>query len=161
MQIHSVSSERPLPADRAYVMTMTINSFKGRRNVTVHLFRPEYDEAEQGEYTWEHLLGDAIEPGVDAVEGSQKVLLEAFTKDERDAIIEYVKDKYADRVSEVEARPMSFPIPKGLTPLSAIPEGKSIGLVRFSKLPNFDLPFSLHGLYDLSQHEPLVDEEQG
>ncbi|WP_028587087.1 hypothetical protein [Desulfocurvus vexinensis] len=158
MQIHSVASERPLPADRAYVMTMTIKTFKGRRNVKVHLFRPGAGEAEYAAYAWNNLLGDAIEPGQDDPEGSKRVLLEAFTKAERDQVLAYIQERYADRVSEATARPMSFPIPKGLTPLSAIPEGKSIGLVRFSDLPNYPLPFPMHGLYDLSQHEPLLEE---
>jgi len=160
MQINSVASERPLPAERAYVMTMTIKSFKGRLNVLVHLFRPEYDPAESDLYVWENLLGGAIEPGMEDPEGSKKVLMEAFTKTERDQVFEYIKDRYTDRVTEATARAMSFPIPTGLTPLSAIPEGKSVGLVRFSKLPNYTLPFALHGLYDLSQHEPLVEEDQ-
>jgi len=158
MQIHSVASERPLPADRAYVMTMTIKTFKGRRDVKVHLFRPGASEAEYAAYTWANLLGDAIEPGQDDPEGSKRVLLEAFTKAERDLVLDYITQRYADRVSEVTSRPMNFPIPKGLTPLSAIPEGKNIGMVRFSDLPNYPLPFLMHGLYDLSQHEPLLEE---
>ncbi len=160
MQIHSISSERPLPADRAFVMTMTIKSFKGRRDVQVHLFRPEYEASEFEAYKWDNLLGDAIEPGQDDPEGSKRVLLEAFTKAERDQILGYIQERYADRVSDVTARPMTFPVPKGLVPLSAIPEGKSVGLVRFSQLPNYTLPFPLSGLYDLSQHEPMVQAEQ-
>lgn len=159
MQIHSVSSTQPLPADRAFVMTMTIKCFKGRKNVMVHLFRPEFDEAEYAEYAWDALLCDPVEPGQDDPEGSKRVLLEAFTKDERDSIFEYIKSRYEDRVSEANASPMSFPIPKGLSPLSAIPEGKTIGLIRFSQLPNFDLPFPLSGLYDLSQAEPLCEDQ--
>lgn len=159
MQIHSIASEKPLPADRAYVMTMTIKSFKGRKNVKVHLFRPEYDASDFDEYEWDNLLGDSIEPGLDETEGSKRVLLEAFTKAERDQVFEYIRKCYQDRVEEADARPMSFPIPKGLTPLSGIPEGKSIGLIRFSKLPNFTLPFPMSGLYDLSQHDPIVEEQ--
>jgi len=158
MQIHSVASERPLPADRAYVLTMTIKTFKGRRDVKVHLFRPVTDEAEFAAYPWANLLGDAIEPGHDDPEGSKRVLLEAFTRAERDQALDYIQERYAERVSEATSRPMNFPIPKGLVPLSAIPEGKSIGVIRLSDLPNYPLPFPMHGLYDLSQHAPLLDE---
>lgn len=159
MQIHSVASERPLPADRAYVISVIINSFKGRKNVEVHLFRPECDQSEYDEYVWEHLLGDSVEPGCNDPEGSKKVLLEAFTQQERDQIFEYIQEHYRDRISEVSARPMSFPIPVGLPPLSSIPEGKSIGIIRFSDIPNYSLPFPVHGLYDLSQSEPLLEDE--
>lgn len=159
MQIHSAASERPLPADRAYVLTMTIKCFKGRRNVQVHLFRPEFDEAEFDGYAWDHLLGGAVEPGRDDPEGSKRVVLEAFTSQERDQIFEYIKTHYEGRVSEASSNAMSFPVPKGLAPLSSVPEGKTIGLIRFSQLPNFDLPFPMHGLYDLSQAEPLLDSQ--
>ena len=157
MRIHSTASTQPLPSDRAFVISIVIRSFKGRRNVEVHLFRPEYDEAAQDAYSWENLLGNPVEPGKDDPTGSRKVMLEAFTKAERDAILTYLQDHYEDRVTEVNAQPMNFPIPLGLTPLSAIPEGKTIGLIRFSQLPNYDLGFSLSGLYDLSQAEPLVE----
>ena len=160
MQIHSSASTHPLPSDRAYVISMVIKSFKGRRNVEVHLFRPKYDEAEQNAYDWNNLLGDPIEPGMDDPIGSRKVMLEAFTKEERDIILEYLKAHYDDRVSEVNAQPMNFPIPVGLNPLSAIPEGKTIGLIRFSKLPHYNLDFPLSGLYDLSQAQPLVDVQE-
>lgn len=160
MRIHSTASTQPLPSDRAYVISMVIKSFKGRRNVEVHLFRPEYDETEQDRYSWENLLGNPVEPGLDDPTGSRKVMLEAFTKAERDAILDYLKAHYDDRVSDVHAQAMNFPIPLGLTPLSAIPEGKTIGLIRFSQLPNFDLGMSLSGLYDLSQAQPLVEEHE-
>lgn len=157
MQIHSTASTQPLPSERAYVMSIVIKSFKGRRDVEVHLFRPEYGEAEKSGYQWENLLGDPVEPGMDDPEGSRKVLLEAFTKEERDAILNYLAEHYQDRVTEVHAQPMNFPIPLGLQPLSSIPEGKTIGLIKFSKLPNYDLGFELSGLYDLSQAEPLIE----
>ncbi|BBD07510.1 hypothetical protein [Desulfovibrio ferrophilus] len=159
MQIHSVASEQPLPSDRAYVMTMTIKSFKGRKNVQVHLFRPEFSEEEFNSYNWDGLLGDPVEPDLTDPEGSKKLMLEAFTKEERDQIFDYIERRYEDRVIEATSAPMSFPIPTGLSPLSAVPEGKTIGLIRFSQLPNFDLPFPMHGLYDLSQAEPLVEEQ--
>ncbi|WP_461210972.1 hypothetical protein [Desulfocurvus sp. DL9XJH121] len=160
MRIHCTASSQPLPTDRAFVISMVIRSFKGRRNVEVHLFRPEYDAAEESALDWNRLLGDPVEPGLDDPVGSRKVLLEAFTKAERDAILDYLKAHYEDRVTEVNAQPMNFPIPLGLTPLSAIPEGKTIGLIRFSELPNYDMGMPMSGLYDLSRAEPLVEVQE-
>ncbi|NJB66610.1 hypothetical protein GGQ74_000250 [Desulfobaculum xiamenense] len=160
MQIHSQTSQQPLPTDRAYVMSMTIKTFKGRRDVVVHLFRTGYDAAtEDHAYPWQHLLGQPLDMHHTDDKGSRKVLLEAFTKEERDQILDYLAKRYEDRVSEIAARPMDFPIPLGLVPLSDIPEGQTIGFIRFDRTPNYSLPFAFHGLYDLSQHEPVVEEQ--
>ena len=160
MHINVKSSPVPPPADRAYVLSIVIRSFKGRRNVEVHLFRPDYSEAELDDYDWDRLIGEPIEPGMEFDPlGSRKVLLEAFTEQERDMLVEYLKNRYESRLAHITAMPMEFPIPLGLTPLSSIPEGKSIGFIRFDQIPNYTLPFAVHGLYDLAQHEPIVQGE--
>lgn len=159
MQIHSHTSHTPLPVDRAYVLSMTIKSFKGRRDVQVHLFRTGYDMAEAQGYPWEHLLGEPLDAQHTDAEGSRQLLLEAFTADERDQILAYLEKRYADRLTEISAQPMDFPIPLGLCPLSAFPEGETIGFIRFDRIPNYDLPFAFHGLYDLAQHSPVVKEQ--
>lgn len=159
MQIHSHTSAQPLPVERAYVLSVTIKSFKGRRDVEVHLFRTEYNENEEQDYTWQNLLGQPVDASHTDDKGSRQVLLEAFTKEERDQIIDYLKERYSDRLGEINAHPMDFPIPLGLAPLSSFPEGQTIGFIRFNRIPNYSLPFSFHGLYDLAQHEPVVNED--
>lgn len=160
MDINIQNPEYPLPVDRAYVVSIVIKSFKGRKDVDVHLFRPDWDESEMENYDWSKLLGRPLEPGMsmDPV-GSRKTLLECFTKEERDRVVDYLKTRYHDRVSSITSRCIDFPIPLGLKPLSEIPEGKDIGKIRFEKIPNYTLPFSVHGLFDLSQHKPIVEEQ--
>jgi hypothetical protein len=53
---------------------------------------------------------------------------------------------------------MDFPIPLGLTPLSEIKEDNDIGCIHFEEIRNYTLPFPVHGIYILSQHEPVKDE---
>ena len=149
------------PVDRAYVISMVIKSFKGRRDVEAHLFRPEYDPEDLKGYDWVKLIGDPAQPGADDDPATaQKILLESFSSAERDQVLQFLQDCYADRVSKVSVHTLDFPIPTGLPCLSGIPEGKTIGLIRFEKIPSCALPFKMHGLYDLAQHEPLVQDEE-
>lgn len=161
MEIEIIPPEHDLPVERAYVVSMIIKSFKGRKDVEVHLFRTEYDESELEQYDWKELVGDQYTPDspIDP-DSSLRVMLEAFTAEERDKLIEYLNERYDTRVSKITSCPLGFPIPMGLPPLSAIPEGKTIGFVRFEKIPNYTLPFQVHGFYDLSQHEPLLHEQE-
>jgi hypothetical protein len=173
MNINVETPSSPPPVERAFVVSVTIRSFKGRRDVEVHLFRPadassgsaagpEASDNEAGPeasaYPWERLLGEPVEPGRDDPEGSRKMVLESFTKDERDRLVEYLKDRYADRLEAIESRALDFPVPLGLAPLSSVPEGKSIGFIRFDAIPNYTLDFPVRGLYDLARHRPLVEE---
>ncbi len=160
MHIEITEPTTPLPVARSYVLSMTIRSFKGRRDVEVHLYRAAWDETEMNAYEWDKLLGEAIEgrEGADA-DGSKKVLLEAFTKEERDEIIEYISSRYDSRVTAITATPLAFPIPQGLIALSSFPEGKSIGTIKLDKIPNYSLALPVRGLYDLSRHKPLVGEK--
>ncbi|MGX9366690.1 hypothetical protein ACTVJH_11725 [Desulfoplanes sp. PS50] len=160
MHIDSIEPNQPLPAERGYVLSMVIRTFKGRRDVEVHLYRSNWDKAEMNDYEWDKLLGGTIErkdgQSVDP-EGSKKVLLEAFTRKERDQVIDYLANRYASRLTKLTAAPLGFPIPKGLVPLSSFSEGKTIGTIKLDKIPNYTLPFPIRGLYDLSRHKPLVE----
>jgi hypothetical protein len=104
-------------------------------------------------------LGDPIDRDapIDPI-SSRKVLLESFTIEERDMIMDYMKKRYVSRLSAINSRPLDFPIPLGLIPLSEIPEDNDIGCVRFEEIHNYTLPFPVHGLYILSQHEPVNEE---
>jgi len=162
MQIEILDAKHPLPIERGYVLSMVIRTFKGRRDVEVHLYRSAWPEDEMANYDWATILGGSIERK-DAEptdpEGSKKLLLEAFTLEERDMIINYLSERYASRLSKITAAPLGFPIPQGLSPLSSFPEGKTIGTVKLDKIPNYPLPFHIRGLYDLSQHRPLVEDK--
>ncbi|MDD4951228.1 MAG: hypothetical protein PHV85_01635, partial [Desulfovibrionaceae bacterium] len=141
------------PVERAFALSMTIKSFKGRRNVEVHLFRYAWDKAEEGSYPWERIIGAPIEPGLAAdPTSSRRVVMEAFTEQERDQLVEYLKAQYGTRLSAITSLPLDFPVPMGLPALSDMTEGKDIGFVRFEKIPSYKLDFPLRGLYDLSQH---------
>ncbi len=159
MEVNITEAENPL-VPRIYFITMVIKSFKGRRDVEVHLFRPDFDEAEMQSYDWNALLGDALHPNIPAdPDKSVKVLMEAFTREERDAVLEYLKTRYADRLEEINTGPVDLPVPLGLPPLSELPEGKTIGFIRLDQTPNYPLSFAVRGMYDLAQHDPLVTGE--
>ena len=161
MEILVIDPTAPLPVDRAWTLAMTIKSFKGRRDVQVHLFRPAWDPAEEAACPWGSLLGEAI-PGAPGDEAStRKVVLEAFTAAERDQVLDFLKTQYATRLSRIESRPLAFPVPVGLPALSDATESKSIGLIRFEKIPSCTLTLPLRGLYDLSAHPPMVDTAEG
>lgn len=156
MDLNIAEPFAPLPVERAYALSMTIKSFKGRRDVEVHLFRPCWDPAEEAGYDWNALLGEPM-PGSNDPESSRKVILESFTRAERDQIVSYLKAHYVSRLEAITSAPLDFPVPRGLPPLCSLTEGKSIGFIRFEKIPHYDLPVPLRGLYDLSQHRPIVE----
>lgn len=161
MDLNIITAERPLPVERAYILSMVINSFKGRRDVEVHLFRPDFEESELKNYDWNKLLGDPVHPELEIdLDKSKRILLESFTLSERDQIVAYLKERYANRVSAINSAPLDLPIPLGLPPLSSIPGGKTIGFIHFEQIPNYTLPFPVHGFYDLAQHKPLVEGEE-
>jgi hypothetical protein len=159
MEINLYEAEGELPTNRAYALSMTIKSFKGRRDVEAHLFRPEWDQAEEASYNWDTLLGPPVDASVPADPlSSRKVILESFTQAERDQLVLYLSEHYADRLEFIESAPLEFPVPMGLPALSDMAEGKGVGLIRFEKVPHFNLDFPVHALYDLSRHRPLVEE---
>lgn len=159
MQINVYNSPTPPPVERCHVMTMVVKSFKGRRDVDVHLFRPDFDPAEAEAIDWNPLIGDPMHPDLnDDPELPRRIVMEAFTAEERDQVVEYLKERYEGKLESINASPMGFPVPLGMPPLSAMPEGKTIGFIRFEKTPRYPLPFAMHGMYDLAQHEPLAPE---
>ncbi|KAB1441202.1 hypothetical protein [Pseudodesulfovibrio senegalensis] len=145
------------PIPRANVISFTIKAFKGRRNVEVHLFRSAWDPNEENSLDWDSLLGAPIEPERNDPSGSRKIVLEAFTDQERDSIINYLKDQYSTRITSIHSMSMDYPIPLGLPALSDAQEGKNIGFIDFAKIPSYPLEIPIKGLYDLSQHKPIVD----
>jgi hypothetical protein len=157
MQYHWDSNEPIPPVDRGYVVSMVVASFKGFENVEVHLYKPRWDESEAGSFNWESLLGEPIRPNapVDS-DGSRKVLLESFSAWERNQVLEYLQKRYSDKLESVSTSVMDFPVPLGLTPLCEVPETETIGRIHLEAVPNFELDFPVHGLYDLSRHQPIA-----
>lgn len=144
--------------DRSFALSMTIKSFKGRRDVEVHLFRNSWEPSEEEAINWNAVVGEPLEQDTGLPpESSRKVILESFTSEERDTIVDYLKEQYATRLSAITSLPLDLPIPGGLPPLSSMSEGKSVGFIRFEKIPSYPLEYPLRGLYDLSLHKPIVE----
>lgn len=159
MEITLIAPESPLPIDRAYALSMTIKSFKGRRDVEVHLFRSAWDPEEEEAIDWDRLLAAPNMGEAPEAAGSRRVVLESLMPDERDKVVAYLKEHYANRLTGIFSAPIPFPVPIGLMALSDLSEGKSIGFIHFERIPHFDLGFALRGFYDLSQHPPIVETE--
>ncbi|MBG0789255.1 MAG: hypothetical protein H0S80_02030 [Desulfovibrionaceae bacterium] len=160
MDITIINPETSLPADRAFAVSMVIRSFKGRRDVEVHLFRPDWDPEEYEGMDWDRLVGDPVNTLSADPEGSKRIILEAFTEDERNTIVEYLKTQYSTRLTAIRSAPLSFPVPAGLTGFTQVRTGKSTGFIEFAKIPSYPLKMPLKGFYDLSLHPPLVEENE-
>jgi hypothetical protein len=159
VQIEIIAPTSALPIDRAHAVSMTIKSFKGRRDVEVHLFRHTWDPEEEEAIDWDKLLAAPGMSEAPEAAGSRRVVLEALTAEERDSIVAYLKKHYANRLTVITSSPIPFPVPIGLMALSDLSEGKSIGFIHFERIPHFDLGIALRGFYDLSQHPPIVETE--
>ncbi len=110
---------------------MVIKSFKGRRDVEVHLFRGTWTtEDEKGE-DWTALLSSS--DSSDNKADSRRVVMEAFTETERDRIVSYLKEQYSTRLTAIRSRPLSFPVPEGMPGLSQLEAGKNVGFIEFEK----------------------------
>ena len=150
--------------DRIYIITLTMHTFKGRRHVEAHLFRGEPDPAELASLRNKGLVG---KPYADQGDNQQphgteddalQTVLEAFTAEEGNLLLDYLKERYTNQILRVTVCPLELPIPLGVVPLSAIPEGKTMGFIRFDVVRDYPLPFAVRAFYDLDAHEPLVPE---
>lgn len=157
MDIQIAQPETSLPIDRAFALSMTIKSFKGRRDVEVHLFRHCWDQEEEEAIDWDRLLAAQGMSEAEEAAGSRRVILEALTLEERDLVIGYLKEHYASRLSAITSAALPFPVPVGLVALSDMSEGKTVGFIHFERIPHFGLGLALRGFYDLAQHPPIVE----
>ena len=159
MDISINTPASPLPCERAYSLSMVIRSFKGRRDVEVHLFRSRWNRSEESEADYDGLIEqDASTPKATLPEG-RKVILESFTAGERDLIVNYLKEQYSTRLTAISSNPLAFPVPAGLAGFTEVQPGKDAGFIEFEKIPSYPLDFPLKGYFDLSRHLPLVDED--
>lgn len=160
MEINIVAPEQDLPLERVYVVNMNIKSFKGRKNVEVHLFRGYWDQQEVEAYDWPRILGKSLQEMDDGEKDAVRVIMEAFNRSERDQLVQYLQNRYAGRLTAINSATLPFPVPSGLAPLTAMPEDENLGRIRLEKVPNYPLDFSVHGFYDLSAHPPILRDEQ-
>ncbi|MFH1914122.1 MAG: hypothetical protein ABIK45_07600 [Pseudomonadota bacterium] len=155
MDIDIISPQSPPPVAHAHTLSMVVKSFKGRRNVEVHLFRDRWSEADEAALPWSELIdGPVPGPG----EAARRVVMETFTDAERDRIVDYLKAQYSTRLTAIRSTPLGFPVPAGLCGLSEAQPGKSVGFIEFGKIPSYRLDIPLKGLFDLSLHPPIVQE---
>jgi len=152
MDITCIPAVGKLPVARAWTLSMVVKTFKGRKDVLIRLFRSTWNAAEENAYDWPPLLGASP-----ALETRRRVLLESFTADERDAVVHYLRTRYQDKVSAITSCPLRFPIPADQTVLSGMTEGKDIGVLHVDRLSDWNLSFPVHGVFDLSQHRPIID----
>ena len=158
MDINIIEPNSPLPSNHAHSLSMTIKSFKGRRDVEVHLFRADWMANDEKGQDWDTLIESSVDPSVTDTSGSKRIIMESFTTDERDRVVNYLKEQYSTRLTAINSTPLTFPVPAGLAGLSQLEAGKSIGFIEFQKIPSYPLDIPMKGLYDLSQHPPIIEE---
>ncbi len=161
MEYRIIAASPFMELDRAYLIQIMLKSFKGRRDVIVYLFRTDTNDKELEELRALGIVDEAKSdtPEGASVEDALLSVLEAFTPEEGNILLEYLDKRYGEHIKEVVASPIEIPIPLGVVPFSAIPEGKTMGFIRFDKVPEYDLPFNVHGFYDLEAHDALMAEE--
>ena len=154
MDIDIIEATQTPPTPYAHTLTMVIRSFKGRRDVEVHLFRGAWDPDDEQAQDWDAIITPP--PGKD--DSSRSLVMEAFTNAERDQLVSYLKEQYSTRLTGIHSRPVTFPVPAGMAGLSQAQADKDIGFIEFAKIPSYPLDIPLRGLYDLSRHLPLIEE---
>jgi len=143
------------PTPYANTLSMVIRSFKGRRDVEVHLFRSAWTPEDEQAQDWDTII--TPQPAPD--DPSRRVVMEAFSDAERDQLVNYLKEQYSTRLTAIRSVPLAFPVPTGMAGLSQAQPDKDLGFIEFTKIPSYPLDIPLRGLYDLSRHLPLVEEE--
>ena len=171
MELHITPGDGTEKIARSHAISLTIKTFKGRKNVDVHLFRYGMETEEEHAIAWQDIIATtasaesshsvADEAGAEkAQEDARKMVLEMFTETERDTIITFLKEQYGRHLVRLTSAPVTFPVPLGVAPLSAISEGKTMGFIRFDTAKQYSLPFRFRGFYDLAEHEPLVQPRE-
>lgn len=164
MEITFVPAPSDAPLDRMYIIAATLNTFKGRKHVDVQIFRAEADEAEL-ERLHKLDIVSAPDPSVppQVLQGATRdaalrYVLEAFTEEESRSLTAYLENRYSGHIERLLVCPLDLPVPLGVGPLAGIGEGKTTGIIRFEAVPDYPLPFVVHGFYDLAAHDPLSAE---
>ncbi|WP_291321108.1 hypothetical protein [Desulfonatronospira sp.] len=160
MEINIAAPVQEPPLDRAYVVNMSIKSFKGRKDVEVHLFRGHWDQQELEAYNWSIILGKSLQEMEAGERDAVRVIMEAFTRAERDRLVQYLQSRYSGRLTSINSAALPFPVPAGVVPLADMPEDENHGRIHLEKVPHYPLDFSVQGFYDLSAHPPILQDDQ-
>jgi hypothetical protein len=161
MQIHDQTQGQAPEFGRGIVLSMVVSQFRGHKDVEIHLFRAHWDADEETQYDWEKLLGEPMrmDQPIDP-EGSRQVFLETLSMGEKESLIAYLRERYADRLQSIKASLLPLPIPIGLTPLSSVAEDQRFGRIHLHKIPNYPLQFAVDGLFSLTQHPPCKQQDR-
>lgn len=157
MKIEIREAPEDAPVGRIYIGAVGLRNFRGKPCVDVQLFRPLLSTDEIGPLKGRGLTGqpDAEMPPEVLKNASEEAalacLLEAFTREEAEALAKYFQGRYADQMEYLSVCPMSLPVPLGVWPLGSLPEGKNSGFIHFDRAPGYDLPFQVKGYYDLAE----------
>ncbi|KUJ94961.1 MAG: hypothetical protein PWR24_750 [Desulfonauticus sp.] len=154
MNIKVIEPDFPPPTSRCYALSMTLHSFKGRKDLEVYLYRSRWSPEEESSYPWENILASA-----NPADKSKEIVLEAFTLEEVKTLLDYLQNRYSSRIKEILAGPLNFPLPSGLIPFRDMPEDENFGKIYLDKAPHYPLSFAVRGFYDLSSASPLIDEK--
>ncbi len=160
MEYKIIAASPFVELERVYLIQATLKSFKGRKDVIVYLFRTDTPQEELQELRDMDLVAKAESdtPQGATPEDALLSILEAFTADEGNLVLDYLKERYEEQITEVVVSPVEIPVPLGMVPFSAIPEGKTMGFIRFDAVADYNLPFVIHGFYDLDAHDALLAE---
>lgn len=155
MNVQIISANNPIK--RIYIAAATLNEFRGHKNVEVQLFRTGGDQEEAGELLKLDLVGPpSPEMPAELLGGATReaaiaCLQEAFTQEEIDDLVRYLKERYDGQFSNLTICPVNLPIPLGVGPLALIPESETSGFINFDLAPGYELPFTFKGYYDLAE----------
>ena len=160
MHISDQTKGQEPAAERGFAVSMVVSHFRGHKDVEIHLFRAHWDAEEESRYAWEKLLGEPLrrDQPIDP-ESSRHVFLETLNREEKDALLDYLQRRYADRLSAIKVSLLPLPIPIGLTPLSSVAQDQRFGRIHLHKIPNYPLQFAIDGVFSISQH-PESKEQQ-
>lgn len=155
MNVQFIRAENDAPIERIYIAAITLKNFRGARNTRAHLFRSGYSANELDALAGKGVVGPAdpaTPPELIPADGERAALecvLEAFTLAEGEALAAYLKERYADQISDVFICPMDLPAPLGVGPLAKLPETGRSGFIHFDRAKNYPLPFAFKGYYEL------------
>lgn len=166
MEKHIIEAPADAPISRIYIMGAVLKHFKGRSDVEIHIFRHGADDGELAALQGRNLVGPA-DPEVppEALAGATeeaalRCLLEAFTKEEADALADWLETRYADQISDLYVSPMDLPVPLGVGPLGLVPSGRTNGFICFDAVHGYPLPFVARGYYDLADQESFSGSQK-
>lgn len=156
MKIINNCKDEKRKLERIYIAAATLKNFRGQELAEVQLFRPIANEAEIEPLRGKGYVGEPdISMPKELLTGATEdaalsCLLEAFTKEEIERIIEYLQKRYANVIDTLSIGKMDMPVPLGIGPLGALPAGENSGFIHFDNAPDYPLNFSFKGYYDLN-----------